>query len=152
MCISVWISCSSVNEKKPVGVVLVSSLWYRTQSGWEDRATAGAPVHVGATESCVCVWSTAILSPASTDATLFLFHIITADFSLQSCTVVACLDGFLVLSFFLWIICGQVCSFSFLFKIKSVSELRGKMLPATQECVPLKIFSITKCQAGNRNN
>lgn len=79
------VKCIESRGKCGVGVVLVSSLWYRTQSGWEDRATAGAPVDLRATESCVCVWSTALLSPACTDATLFLFQIITADFSLQSC-------------------------------------------------------------------
>lgn len=50
--------------------------------GW--TATLRAP-RVGVTQpqkAYVCVWSTLLLSPACTDATLFLFQIFTADFHL----------------------------------------------------------------------
>lgn len=42
-----------------------------------------APGELGVTQPqkpCVCVWSAVLLSPACTDATLFLFQIFTADF------------------------------------------------------------------------
>lgn len=51
-------------------------------------ATLRAPGELGVTQPqkpCVCVWSAALLSPACTDATFFLFQIFTADFSLHSC-------------------------------------------------------------------
>lgn len=46
-------------------------------------ATVRAPGEPGVTQPqkpCVCVWSAVLLSPACTDATLFLFQIFTADF------------------------------------------------------------------------
>lgn len=122
-------------------MVLVSSLWYRTQSGWEDRATAGAPVDVGATESCVCVWSTALLSPACTDATLFLFQIITADFSLQSCHSRRLARRHSSSLFFFWIICVPVCVLFFFFisvwhKNREWVK-RQNVNPHTRMCFPL---------------
>lgn len=54
-----------------------------TGRGGERTATLRAPRVLGVTQPqkpCVCVWSTLLLSPACTDATLFLFQIFTADF------------------------------------------------------------------------
>lgn len=47
-------------------------------------------------------------------------------FLFSPATVAAWLDGFLVLSVFLWIICACVCVLFLLRKIMSASELRGK--------------------------
>lgn len=52
-------------------------------SQWKRTATVRAPGALGVTQPqkpCVCVWSTVLLSPACTDATLFLFQIFAADF------------------------------------------------------------------------
>lgn len=135
-----------------IGVLLVSSPCYWTPSRCVCGATAWAPVDVGATKSCVCVWSTACLSPACTDATLFLFQIITADFSIQSCHSRRLAPQLSGLLFFHWIICVCLCTFFYLslYNIKSVSELRGKTLTFRLECVPVKIFPM--CQAGIRQS
>lgn len=59
-----------------------AGLWFWATQG-ERTATVRAPREPGVTEPqkpCVCVWNTPLLSPACTDATLFLFQIFTADF------------------------------------------------------------------------
>lgn len=80
---------------KPTGVTEdVSGPWICSVQGWvtgsspepargKRTATVRAPGEPGVTQPqkpCVCVWSAVLLSPARTDATLFLFQIFTADF------------------------------------------------------------------------
>lgn len=61
---------------------LGDGLWSGASQG-KRTASVRAPGELGVTQPqkpCVCVWSTVLLSPACTDATLFLFQIFTADF------------------------------------------------------------------------
>lgn len=61
---------------------LGDGLWSGASQG-KRTATVRAPGALGVTQPqkpCVCVWSAVLLSPAYTDATLFLFQIFTADF------------------------------------------------------------------------
>lgn len=73
------------------------------QPGGGATATVRAPRELGVTQPhrpCVCVWSIALLSPACTDATLFLFQIFTADFLFTLASVPASSVVFLALLFF----------------------------------------------------
>ena len=92
------------NPLKTPGVTEgVSGPWICCVQGWVTgcgpepargvkTATVRAPGELGVTQPqrpCVCVWSAALLSPACTDATLFLFQIFAADFLFTRASVPA---------------------------------------------------------------